>query len=117
MTSGSSRGLSASTREPFFFRSSTVVPIQCRCGARIPPGGTVFGVTAVSPSSQDLFRDQVFCSVRCIGAFCLESLEVLDLLDTPGSRAVVSDLHELHREVSNVLASTLGGLDLPVRSR
>jgi hypothetical protein len=74
----------------------------------------VFGVTTVSLSSEDLFRDQVFCSVRCIGAFCLESLEVLDLLDTPRSRAVVSDLHELHREVSETLASVLSGLAVSV---
>jgi hypothetical protein len=76
----------------------------------------VFGVSTVSSSSEDFFRDQVFCSVRCIGAFCLESLEVLELLDTPRARATVSDLHELHREVAETLAQVVGGLGLSSRS-
>lgn len=77
----------------------------------------MFGVTTVSPASRDLFRDRVFCSVRCIGAFCLESLEVLDQLDTPNARAVVSDLHELHHEVSETLSSVLGGLGVSEHPR
>lgn len=110
---GSGRALLYLAGDPPFFRSTISVPVQCRCGTLIPNGGTAFGVTAASPSSEELFRDQLFCSVRCIGAFCLESLEVLDPLDTPASEAVVSDLHELHREVLETLASAMGRRAVP----
>jgi hypothetical protein len=103
------------TPGPTVFQSSTTVPVRCRCGTHIPPGGVVFGVTAVSLSWEELFQDQVFCSVPCVQAFCLESLEILEPLDTPAAKAVVSDLHEVHRALAEVLASMRGGLGLSVR--
>jgi hypothetical protein len=109
VASSSSRVFPSSTRKLPFFQSSTTVAVQCRCGTRIPSGGTVFGVTAASPSSEDLFRDQVFCSLKCILAFCLESLEILDALDTPSSKTVVTDLHELYRGVAETMATLLSG--------
>jgi len=65
----------------------------------------VFGVTCIPPSLEDLFRGGVFCSVRCIRAFCLESLEILDALDTPNSKSMVTDLTEVHRELAETLAT------------
>jgi hypothetical protein len=108
VASGTGRILPPSARPSPFFQTATPVLVQCRCGTRIPPGGTVFGVTVVSPYSEDLFRDQVFCSIKCIQAFCLESLEILDVLDTPASKATVTDLHELYRGVAETMATILG---------
>ncbi|MGD0250957.1 MAG: hypothetical protein ABSB97_08770 [Thermoplasmata archaeon] len=54
------------------------------------------------------FRDGIFCSYRCIRAFCLESLEILDALDTPDSRIMATDLHDIHRWVAEILATVLG---------
>jgi hypothetical protein len=105
VTPSRSRTLLSSVRESPIFRSLTSIPVQCRCGIHITPGGVVFGVTTTSPYSGDLFRDRVFCSVECIRAFCLESLETLEALDTPTSKAVVSDLHELYRGVAETLAA------------
>ena len=97
-----------SHRPATFFQSATPVQVRCRCGTRIPVGGAVFGVTTISRHSEDLFRNQAFCSVRCVQAFCLESLELLESLDTPASKAVVTDLHELHRDVVMALAGLSG---------
>ena len=65
----------------------------------------MFGIMDVPPSLKDLLRGGVFCSVRCIRAFCLETLEMLEAIDTPNSRLMVTDLHEVHRELSETLAT------------
>jgi len=83
------------------------VPGRCRCGGRIVPGATEFRVMPDSPASEPLFHGQVFCSLRCLRAFCLESLETLNELDTPASEEVVVDLHELYRGVAQAFAETL----------
>jgi len=87
----------------------TSTSAQCRCGTRVPAGETAFGLLDVPASLETLFRPGIFCSVACIGAACLESLEVLDAIDTPESRTMVTDLHELHRRISEILASLLAG--------
>ena len=63
-----------------------------------------FEVTTVSPPLEPLFRGRIFCSLRCIGAYCLESLEILDAPDTPDSKAKAHDLRELHHEVAEIQA-------------
>jgi hypothetical protein len=85
-------------------RSTTSVLEKCRCGVRIPPGGGIFRVATVLPS-HPLFDGHAFCSTRCIHAYCLESLETLDAIDTPAATAMVSDLHALHQELAELLAS------------
>jgi len=92
-------------RGSLIVQSSTSPSVQCRCGTRIPAGGVVFGVTTESLSSEDLFRQRQFCSVRCIRAFCLESLETLAALDTPSSKSLISDVQECYREVSEILTT------------
>ena len=93
-------------RESPILRSKTSVAEKCRCGTRIPAGGEVLHVTATK-STEPLFRDQVFCSTNCIRAFCLESLETLEALDTPASNALVSDLHAFYRGIAEMLALIL----------
>jgi len=107
-TSASGWAQSALPQDSPVFRTHTSIAVQCRCGTHIPAGGTVFGITTVPPTLKDLFRGGVFCSVRCIRAFCLETLEMLEALDTASSRMVVTDLHEVHRELSETLAMLQG---------
>jgi len=90
------------------FHTQTPIAVRCRCGTRVPPGGMVFGVTFIPPSLEDLFRGGVFCSVGCIRAFCLESLEILDALDTPSSKSMVTDLNEVRRVITETLATIQG---------
>jgi hypothetical protein len=89
-------------------KSETTVSVQCRCGARIASGGTVFEVTTLPASLEGVFRGTIFCSPRCLRAFCLESLELLDLLDTEEAKVTVTDLHELNMEVAMTLVAVLG---------
>lgn|SRR5208282_3404377 len=94
--------------EHLIHQSPSPGPATCSCGVRIRTGETIFRITTDSSSSQSLFRDQVFCSPRCIRLFCLESLETLNALDTPASRAVVTDLHELYQGVVETYVAILG---------
>ncbi|MGA7860547.1 MAG: hypothetical protein WCB19_01650 [Thermoplasmata archaeon] len=66
-------------------------------------------VESLPESAAELFRDRSFCSVRCLRAFSLESLETLDGLDTPEARDVVSDLHELYQAMAQTFAQILSG--------
>ena len=68
----------------------------------------MFGITTVPSALKDLFRGGVFCSVRCIRAFCLETLEMLEALGTPNSQSMVTDLYEVHRELAQTLATIHG---------
>jgi hypothetical protein len=79
-------------------------PEKCYCGIRIPHGGAVLRVVPQSRSSDSLLSDKAFCSLNCIRTFCLESLETLESLDRPFSKAVARDLDEVHRELTETLA-------------
>jgi len=83
--------------------------MRCRCGTHVPAGGEVIEITGLPKSLEDVFGDIAFCSPKCVRAFCLESLETLDSIDTPHARGIVSDLHELTMEVATTLVSILGG--------
>jgi len=69
----------------------------------------VVRVDGLPESAAELFRDRSFCSVRCLRAFCLESLETLDSLDTRQARDVVTDLHELYQAMAQAFAQILSG--------
>jgi hypothetical protein len=91
------------------FVTRTAVSVRCRCGTRVPAGETVFGLLNVPTSLETMFRPGLFCCVACIGALCLESLETLDSIDTPNSRAMVTDLHTLHQRIAEILAAIIEG--------
>jgi hypothetical protein len=97
-----------SRNRPQLVSVDVVVPLKCRCGTRIESGGTAFSVTGLPVSLEDLFREVIFCSPKCARTFCLESLEMLDALDTSDARSMVSDLHDLAMEVATTLVSILG---------
>ncbi len=86
--------------------SSTSKTEKCRCGVRIDPGQKLLRVEPLSSASDLLFRDQVFCSPRCIRQFCLESLETLYGLDTPGSSAIVADFHDFYTGLVELFAAS-----------
>jgi hypothetical protein len=90
-----------------FLRSRASGPTKCWCGTRIALGAPVFRAVPAGETSEFLFRNHVFCSAKCLRSFCLVSLETLDALERPASREVVSDLHELRRELSETLTSIL----------
>jgi hypothetical protein len=79
----------------------------CRCGTRIGDREIVVRVQNLPGPAAQMFRGQGFCSVRCVRAYCLESLETLDGLDTPEAKAIVSDLHALHQAVAVTFAEIL----------
>jgi hypothetical protein len=81
---------------------------QCRCGTRIAPGEVGFEVITLPEDLEHLFRGRTFCSLRCISAYCLESLEILDALDTPEARAMAAGLHELSHEVAEIQGKVSG---------
>jgi hypothetical protein len=82
-------------------------PAVCRCGTHIPAGAPSLHVSNLPGSAEELFHERSFCTVRCLRAFCLETLETLDPLDTPEAQAVVSDLHALHQAVATAFAEIL----------
>ncbi len=104
---GSLREPSNRLHEVRVSETPTPDPEVCRCGTRIPSGGIVVRVQHLPAAAEELFRDRPFCSGRCLRAFCLESLETLDGLDTPQSEAIVSDLHEFYRGVAQAFAQIL----------
>jgi hypothetical protein len=79
----------------------------CRCGTRIGEREIMVRVQNLPDPAAQMFRDQGFCSVRCLRAYCLESLEALDAMDTPEARAIVSDIHALHQAVAVTFAEIL----------
>lgn len=108
MSSVFNESLAAPIEAPELLRSETPIPVRCRCGTRVPSGGEVVEIAALPESLEGVFGGVVFCSAKCLRAFCLESLETLDALDTPDARETVSDLHELTMEVAMTLVSILG---------
>jgi len=85
----------------------TSAAVKCRCGARIRRGKLAFELARVPPTFESLLGTRILCSVRCVHTFCLESLDILDPLDTPESRATILELRELHRRAHDMLATIL----------
>jgi hypothetical protein len=84
--------------------------MTCRCGTRTAKGSPVIRVLNIRGPVASLFQGRGFCSVKCLRAFCLESLEQLDGLDTPEAEATVTDLHELNQAMSVAYAEILHAL-------
>jgi hypothetical protein len=86
-------------------RARPSTPGQCRCGKFVTADSIVFEINYVPPNLEFLFRRRVFCSIACIRSFCLESLEILDSLDTPGSGLMVLDLPTVREGLVEILAA------------
>ncbi|MFZ0830053.1 MAG: hypothetical protein WCB18_07945 [Thermoplasmata archaeon] len=94
---------------PVILESALREPTLCRCGTHLRSGVPLFIVEGVPASAREVFEGRVFCSVKCIRAFCLESLETLDGLDTKESKTVVTDLHDLYQGLAESFARILLG--------
>ena len=84
----------------------------CRCGTVIHKGDPRVEIIGLPASLEVMFRGEAFCSPRCVRAFFLEVLSVLDAIDTPEAAAQVSDLREMHMHLasafSKLIATTTG---------
>ena len=65
---------------------------SCRCGTRIARGDRIFGISGPNPSVATLLDGRPFCSISCIRAWFLETLNELDAIDTPVNERTVVDL-------------------------
>jgi len=79
----------------------------CRCGTRLGTQPLLIEVTNLTPALSPLFRGQTFCSVSCLRAFFLESLTLLDGIDTPVGEAQVSDLRATYADLALAFAELL----------
>ena len=79
--------------------SSTAEQV-CRCGTRIAPGTRVIGVVDSSPTISGMLDGLAFCSLRCIRAWFLETLNELDALATPENERIVFDLRSAFVELA-----------------
>jgi len=80
----------------------------CTCGNKIAAGQKGFQVTGVPVSLETILGRRSFCSAACIRAFCLESLEMFDSMESTTSRTTVTDLHELNMDLAAALVALLG---------
>jgi hypothetical protein len=88
-------------------KARTPLSVKCRCGTHVSPGEEVVSLAKVPKSLATIFRGGVFCSPKCLRAFCLESFELVDALDTPAATSMVTDLHDLYRAISATLVTIL----------
>jgi hypothetical protein len=79
----------------------------CRCGSRIEPGSTTFRVLDGAGAPLELVGAESFCSVPCVRATFLETLSVLEGLDTPGAEAIVTDLRVTYVHLVSTFASII----------
>jgi len=81
--------------------------LVCQCKSVIAAGNPLFLVEGVPSDVREIFEGRAFCSVRCIHAFCLDSLATLETLDTTGSKAIVTDLHDLYEGLAAAFSQIL----------
>lgn len=77
----------------------------CRCGTRIGVRGIAIEVVGLSGALPGLFEGQAFCSLRCVRAFFLETLSILDGLDTIEGETLISDLHATYAKLASAFAT------------
>ena len=79
----------------------------CRCGTVVRTGAPTVYVDGIPSTIVGVFENRTFCSVGCVRAFCLESLEALDALDTAESEKIVTDLHQVYLSLAETFAIIL----------
>jgi hypothetical protein len=88
-------------------------PEVCRCGTRVVPGSRRLRVQGLPESVEALFEGRRFCSGRCVRAYFLESMEILDSIYTQGATMAVSDLHQVYQTLAQSFADLLRDPSLP----
>lgn len=79
----------------------------CRCGTQLKPGSRVREVEGLPEELQVFLRGEVFCSLRCVRAFFLETLRTLEHLDSPAAELVVTDLRAIYFKTALAFALVL----------
>lgn len=77
---------------------------RCPCGTVLDAGASGWVVRSNSPALASLLTSRSFCSLRCLRAFLLESMEAIDAIDIPQARTMVTDLPEAHAEIRLIYA-------------
>ena len=85
--------------------------MTCRCGNRSSAELRFLKVDGLPESVEGLFEGLGFCSVRCVRAQFLETLSILDELDTPMAEELVSDLRSTYLKFVAAFAAMLEHLD------
>ena len=98
---------SREARSPAIVRRVATISHRCRCGTAIPAGDSFFAVEGLPAAQGGPFEGQAFCSLACLHAFYLETLSVLEGLDSPEAQAVVTDLRATYLELSSTFARML----------
>lgn len=94
-------GVSSSAPGPELVERTAKHSSACRCGTRIPAGRQYLAIGGFAPSLRGIFDDQSFCSIGCVRAQILESI------DTPAGESQVSDLREAYLQLASALAQML----------
>lgn len=66
---------------------------RCRCGTRIATGDRCYEFHGVPEAVGGLLESQAFCTPRCLRAYLLEAMEVLE---GAGSPDLISDVHSVY---------------------
>lgn len=72
---------------------------RCRCGTRPAAGAPVWKLVDLPGPLTPTLRDHSFCSLECVRAEFLESLE---FLETKHPRGVVADMEDLRKGFSQL---------------
>ena len=88
-------------------RRTAATAVRCRCGTTVPPGDSFFEVVGLPPAQEGPFEGQSFCSLACLRAFYLETMSILEGLDSPEAQEVVTDLRATYLELSATFSRML----------
>jgi hypothetical protein len=92
---------------PYLVELPSVRERICRCGAQIGPRGTIEVVAGLPRDLTIFFDGLAFCSECCVRAQFLETLSVLDGLDTPNGEAIIPDLRFTYVRLAAAYAAVL----------
>lgn len=64
-------------------------------------------VVGLAESLQELFENRAFCSLGCVRAYFLETLNGLERLETPEGESLISDLRASYLYLASAFAALL----------
>jgi hypothetical protein len=73
---------------------------RCRCGQRLPERTPCFAFEGIPAALTGLLEGQEFCSVGCVRAYLLETMEVLEGQASP---EIISDVHSVYSYLQAML--------------
>lgn len=82
-------------------------PDTCRCGTKLTAGSPRLRILGLPRSVEEVFEGREFCSGRCVRAYFLEAMELLDSLYSKEATGMVSDLHLVFQALAQSFAEVL----------